>query len=93
MICRNRRRIRDVIGSKPLLFNQIAGGKSPRLSLTELAGLGVDVAIYSTPCLFAAHHAMEEAMTGLRSADGRLPVAEDGGGIGAGAPGTHRRTG
>ena len=25
-----------VIGDKPLLFNQIAGGKSPRLSLTEL---------------------------------------------------------
>ncbi len=40
------------------------------------------MAIYSTPCLFAAHRAMEEAMTGLRSADGRLPAAEDGGGIG-----------
>ncbi len=77
------RRIRDVIGGKPLLFNRIAGGKSPRLSPTELAGLGVGVAIYSTPCLFAAHRAMEEAMTGPRSADGCLPAAEDGGGIGA----------
>ena len=48
------RRVRRVIGDKPLLFNQIAGGKSPRLSLTELQELGVDVAIYSTPCLFAA---------------------------------------
>lgn len=77
------RRIRGVVGSKPLLFNQIAGGRSPRLSLTELAALGVDVAVYSTPCLFAAHRAMEEAMTGLKSADGRLPAAEDGG-IGVG---------
>ncbi|GAA2943768.1 isocitrate lyase/PEP mutase family protein [Streptomyces enissocaesilis] len=78
------RRIRGVVGGKPLLFNQIAGGKSPRLSLTELAALGVDVAVYSTPCLFAAHRAMEEAMTGLKSADGRLPAAEDGGSIGVG---------
>lgn len=43
------RRVRDVVGDKPLLFNQIAGGKSPRLSLTELAETGVNVAIYSTP--------------------------------------------
>ncbi|MER5489508.1 isocitrate lyase/PEP mutase family protein, partial [Streptomyces sp. NPDC002812] len=38
------RRVRDVVGDKPLLFNQIAGGKSPRLSLTELAETGVNVA-------------------------------------------------
>ncbi|MGW4893537.1 isocitrate lyase/PEP mutase family protein [Kitasatospora sp. NPDC004240] len=68
------RRIRRVVGDKPLLFNQIAGGKSPRLSLSELTALGVDVAIYSTPCLFAAHQAMDEALAGLKVADGRLPV-------------------
>ncbi|MFB7620345.1 oxaloacetate decarboxylase [Kitasatospora sp. NPDC056181] len=68
------RRIRKVVGDKPLLFNQIAGGKSPRLSLSELTGLGVDVAIYSTPCLFAAHRAMDEALAGLKVADGRLPA-------------------
>ncbi|MFC9644562.1 oxaloacetate decarboxylase [Streptomyces mirabilis] len=56
------RRIRKVVGDKPLLFNQIAGGKSPRLSLTELSELGADVAIYSTPCLFAAHQAMHSAL-------------------------------
>lgn len=67
------RRIREVIGDKPLLFNQIAGGKSPRLSLPELDALDVDVAIYSTPCLFAAHEAIDAAMRGLRAADGRLP--------------------
>ncbi|MEU1510051.1 isocitrate lyase/PEP mutase family protein [Kitasatospora sp. NPDC005748] len=72
------RRIRRVVGDKPLLFNQIAGGKSPRLSLSELGELGVDVAIYSTPCLFAAHRAMDEALAGLKVADGRLPApAED----------------
>ncbi|MEU7065727.1 isocitrate lyase/PEP mutase family protein [Streptomyces sp. NPDC046161] len=75
-------RIRGVVGGKPLMFNQIAGGKSPRLSLGELDELGVDVAIYSTPCLFAAHRAMDTALTELRLADGRLPGAEDGGAIG-----------
>ncbi|HEX3787843.1 MAG TPA: isocitrate lyase/PEP mutase family protein [Pseudonocardiaceae bacterium] len=68
------RRVRAVIGDKPLLFNQIAGGKSPRLSLTELEDLGVDVAIYSTPCLFAAHSAIDNALLELRANDGRLPA-------------------
>lgn len=67
------RKVRKVIGDKPLLFNQIAGGKSPRLSLSELEQLGVNVAIYSTPCLFAAQTAIENAMLELRAADGRLP--------------------
>ncbi|MGR3931945.1 isocitrate lyase/PEP mutase family protein [Streptomyces sp. BRA346] len=67
------RRIRTVVGDKPLLFNQIAGGKSPRLSLSELTDLGVDIAIYSTPCLFAAHGAIEGALVDLKMADGRLP--------------------
>lgn len=78
------RRIRAVVGSKPLLFNQIAGGKSPRLSLGELTDLGIDVAIYSTPCLFAAHRAMDAALTELRLADGRLPAAEGACEIGVG---------
>ncbi|MFF4302129.1 oxaloacetate decarboxylase [Streptomyces sp. NPDC001601] len=76
------RRIRKVVGDKPLLFNQIAGGKSPRLSLTELDELGVDVAIYSTPCLFAAHEAMDSALSELKSADGRLPKVDAAGGVG-----------
>ncbi|POX51870.1 carboxyvinyl-carboxyphosphonate phosphorylmutase [Streptomyces sp. Ru71] len=76
------RRIREVVGGKPLLFNQIAGGKSPRLSLSELSGLGVDVAIYSTPCLFAAHEAMDSALAELRQADGRLPDVDAANGVG-----------
>jgi 2-methylisocitrate lyase-like PEP mutase family enzyme len=65
-------KVRGVIGDKPLLFNQIAGGLSPRLSLSELEELGVNVAIYSTPCLFAAHTAMTKALIELRANDGRL---------------------
>ncbi|MFE1922805.1 isocitrate lyase/PEP mutase family protein [Streptomyces asoensis] len=76
------RRIRDVVGDKPLLFNQIAGGKSPRLSLGELSDLGVDVAIYSTPCLFAAHAAMDSALADLKRADGRLPEVDAASGVG-----------
>ena len=59
--------------STPLVFNQIAGGKSPALSFTELRTLGISVALYSTPCLFPAIDALEEAVRGLRSSDGRLP--------------------
>jgi 2-methylisocitrate lyase-like PEP mutase family enzyme len=66
------RKVRGVVGSKPLLFNQIVGGLSPRLSLTELEELGINVAVYSTPCLFAAHTAMANALTQLRANDGRL---------------------
>ncbi|MFI6977704.1 oxaloacetate decarboxylase [Embleya sp. NPDC050154] len=70
------RRIRAAVADKPLLFNQIAGGKSPRLSLTELADLGVDAAIYSTPCLFAAHTAIDTALAELIRSDGRLPAPD-----------------
>ncbi|MCC2275238.1 isocitrate lyase/PEP mutase family protein [Streptomyces sp. ET3-23] len=72
------REIRKVTGGKPLLFNQIKGGKSPRLSLTELGELGVNIAIYSTPCLFAAQDAMDRALRDLKAADGRLPAPEPG---------------
>ena len=64
------RKVRGVVGSRPLLFN--ARGLSPRLPLTELQELGINVAIYSTPCLFAAHTAMANAVTELRTNDGRL---------------------
>jgi 2-methylisocitrate lyase-like PEP mutase family enzyme len=67
------RKVRAVIGDKPLLFNQIAGGKSPRLSLSELNDLGVNVAIYSTPCLFAAQTSIDQALRELKKAGGRLP--------------------
>lgn len=63
----------------PLGFNQIAGGKSPAVTLTELADRGVSIAIYSTPALFAAQSAIEAAMVDLEAADGRLVQPNEGG--------------
>lgn len=40
------------------------------------------MAIYSTPCLFAAHRAMDTALAELRLSDGRLPAADEGQEIG-----------
>ncbi|MEQ8387016.1 MAG: isocitrate lyase/PEP mutase family protein [Coleofasciculus sp. A1-SPW-01] len=57
---------------KPIVFNQIAGGKSPICSLTELKEAGVSLVNYSTPCLFAAQTALEETMKRLREQDGFL---------------------
>jgi 2-methylisocitrate lyase-like PEP mutase family enzyme len=59
--------------SLPLAFNQIAGGKSPPRTLAELAHAGVSVAIYSTPCLFAAQAGIENALDALSAAGMRLP--------------------
>lgn len=64
------RRIRAAVRC-PVAFNQIAGGKSVPLSMAEMAAEGVGVAIYSTPCLFAAQQAMEDALDVL-DASGRL---------------------
>lgn len=58
---------------KPLVFNQIAGGKSPPRSWTELKDAGVSIVIHSTPCLFAAHQAMNAELQALQSEDGWFP--------------------
>jgi 2-methylisocitrate lyase-like PEP mutase family enzyme len=57
---------------KPLLFNQIFGGKSPMLSISELRALGVRVIQYSTPLLFTAQRAMGETLKLLFANDGKL---------------------
>lgn len=57
---------------RPFCFNQIAGGKSPACTLTELRAAGVKLVIYSTPCLFAAQPAIEEALRELKEVDGSL---------------------
>lgn len=59
---------------KPLLFNQIAGGKSPLLSISELRALGVRVIQYSTPLLFTAQRAMDESLKLLLASDGKIPA-------------------
>lgn len=58
--------------ARPFCFNQIAGGKSPACTLTELREAGVKIAIYSTPCLFAAQAAIDDALVNLRKVDGSL---------------------
>ncbi len=66
--------VRDVsrrVG-RPFAFNQIAGGKSPAYTQSELQAAGVSLIIYSTPCLFAAQSAIESAMTTLKADDGKL---------------------
>jgi len=65
------RMLRDKVNI-PILFNQIAGGKSPALSIKEMKSAGVSLALYSTPCLFAAHAAIESAMKSLKNNDGLL---------------------
>jgi 2-methylisocitrate lyase-like PEP mutase family enzyme len=67
---------------KPLLFNQIAGGKSPKLSISELRDLGVRLVQYSTPLLFAAQRAMQEAIVKLYQEDGSLRYERGSGDIG-----------
>ena len=57
---------------QPFCFNQIAGGKSPACTLSELQRAGVRLVIYSTPCLFAAQPAIEDAMRSLQQQDGSL---------------------
>ncbi len=63
------------ITDKPMLFNQIAGGKSPRVTLSELREAGANLTLYSTPCLFAAQAAINDSLTAIFSDDGRLPDA------------------
>ena len=57
----------------PVVFNQIAGGKSPACSLDDLAAFGASIAIYSTPCLFAAQKAITETLARIGADRGRLP--------------------
>ena len=66
-------RIKSCTG-KPLVFNQIAGGKSPHLSLTDLNTRGISVVLFSTPCLFAAMDGVEESLRRLKEGDGLLPA-------------------
>lgn len=63
---------------RPFAFNQIAKGKSPPYTQTELKEAGVSLIIYSTPCLFAAQTAIENAMVELKARDGKLPESSIG---------------
>lgn len=65
------RRLSSEVG-KPFCFNQIAKGKSPAYTLSELRDAGVSMVIYSTPCLFAAQSAIEASLAELKQRDGSL---------------------
>jgi 2-methylisocitrate lyase-like PEP mutase family enzyme len=52
----------------PVFSNVIGGGKVPPCSREDLAGQGVQGLIYSTPCLFAAQGAIEQALDDLSDA-------------------------
>ncbi len=56
----------------PILYSQIAGGKGEPASLAALQSAGVSLAIYSTPCLFAAQAAVEGALETLAAQGGLL---------------------
>lgn len=71
------RNLRDEVDC-PLVFNQMAGGKSPPATLSQLSSAGVSLVNYSTPCLFAAHDAVNAAMSVLKQDDGQLPVLQPG---------------
>lgn len=62
----------------PLAFNQIAGGKSPKMSLSQLREAGINIAIYSTPALFAAQEAILSEMKRLQEQDGVLRQPDEG---------------
>jgi 2-methylisocitrate lyase-like PEP mutase family enzyme len=59
----------------PVVFNQIAGGKSPVCTLSELGSKGARMVIYSTPCLFAAQSAIDQTLAELQAEDGSLQSA------------------
>ncbi len=61
--------------SCPLFCNVIGGGKVPTCSRRDLADHGVQGLIYSTPCLFAAHGAIEQALEGLKHEEAELSDA------------------
>lgn len=71
------RELRETV-SVPLAFNQIAGGKSPKMSLSQLREAGINIAIYSTPALFAAQEAILSEMQRLQEQDGVLRQPDEG---------------
>jgi 2-methylisocitrate lyase-like PEP mutase family enzyme len=51
--------------NKPVMVNQLHGGKSPNWRLRELEDAGVSIVMYSTPCLFAAQYGIQRYLDAL----------------------------
>jgi 2-methylisocitrate lyase-like PEP mutase family enzyme len=58
---------------KPIMVNQLHGGKSANWTIKELESAGASIVIYSTPCLFSAQHAIQRYLAALKS-QSRLPA-------------------
>lgn len=71
-------RLKSIVGSTPVFVNQIAGGKTESWELDLLRRAGARAVIYSTPCLFAARDAIDDALAALKDRGGRLPDDGDG---------------
>lgn len=68
--------VRKAVGSgAKIMVNLIMGGKTEPVSLEALAKLGVNIVNYSTPCLFAAHHAIQNTLELFLKHDGELNQA------------------
>jgi len=55
-----------------LTINLIAGGKTPKVSRNNLKNMGVNIVNYSTPCLFAAHEAIDSVLSVLSDDTGLI---------------------
>ena len=60
-----------------LTVNLINGGQTKSISLKKLKKLGANIAIYSTPCLFSAHYAINKSLKELLDNDGTLSAISD----------------
>ena len=58
----------------PVVANVIGGGRVPPCDRETLGRLGLNLLLYSTPCLFAAQRAIELQLSSL--VEGRLPLSE-----------------
>ncbi len=56
-----------------VVANMIGGGRTPPCDRETLGRLGLDMLLYSTPCLFAAQRAIEQQLESL--VDERLPFS------------------
>ena len=60
-----------------IVVNLIGGGKTAPINLSKLHEYGVNIVNYSTPCLFAAHGAINESLDKLLLNDGMLKVEDN----------------
>ena len=67
---------REVEG--PTMYNLVAGGRSPSLSVAELGELGFDIVVVPTVALYAAIHAMRSAARAVLQAGSDEPLQQYG---------------